>query len=88
MVFAKGYNGRRIYNLGLSKKDQNGEYVNGYILAQFKKGVVLENKTKIEIEDAWLTFYINKDKKTIPYIFVNKFEGEQQNIPEGFAAWA
>lgn len=32
-----------------------------------------KDKTKIKIKEAWLDFY-KADKKTVPYIFINKFE--------------
>ena len=38
MVFRKDYNGKPSYSLGLSKKDREGKFINGYIKANFKKG--------------------------------------------------
>ena len=73
MIFVKEYNGNTYYNMGLSKKDQNGNYINGYISARFKKGTQIDDKKKIYIKDAWLDFYL-KDKSTIPYVFINDFE--------------
>lgn len=72
-VFANDYQDKRIYSIGISKKDINGNYVNGYISCRFKKGVELNNKAIILINDAWLDFYLS-NKKTIPYIFINEFE--------------
>jgi len=74
MVFSNEYNGRKFYKVGISKKMQDGSYQNGYIDVQFKKDIVLENKTKIKIKSAWLTFYMNKENITVPYIFINEFE--------------
>ena len=84
MIFLNEYNGKEIYSIGLSKKDMNGNYVNGYINCRFKKDVHLKNKTLINIKNAWLDFYISQDKKTIPYIFINEFEiiEENNNIEE------
>ena len=73
MVFRKDFDGKRTYSLGLSRKDKNGNYINGYITAIFRKDVELQNKTKIKIKDAWLSFNV-KDKKTYPHIFINDFE--------------
>lgn len=73
MIFRNEYNGKVGYTLGLSKKDKEGNYVKGYISASFKKGVDLQNQTKIKIKQAWLDFY-KKDKITIPTIFINDFE--------------
>ena len=73
MIFRKDYNGKASYSLGLSKKKQDGSYEKGYISANFKKGIELQNQTKIKIKSAWLDFY-KKDKSTIPTIFINEFE--------------
>ena len=92
MVFAKEHNDRTFYSAGLSKKKADGEYENGYIDVVFKKGVSIENKTKIEILKGWLTFYINKEKRTVPQIFISEFEilsenkNKEDGIPEGFQA--
>lgn len=67
------------YKVGLSKKDVNGNYINGYKDIRFKKGVELEDKSKIYIKKAWLDFYI-KDKKTIDYIFCSEFELIEETI--------
>lgn len=72
-VFRKDYEGRAYYKVGISKKDQNGNYVNGYLDVRFKKDVELEDRTNIYIKKAWIDFYL-KDKKTIPYVFINEFE--------------
>lgn len=72
-IFKNEYNGRDFYKIGFSKKLENGDYQNGYITCQFRKGVSLDNNTKIYIKTAWLSFY-KKDKTTIPYIFINDFE--------------
>ena len=73
MIFRNDYQDRAIYNVGLSKKLQDGNYENGTILCQFKKDVSLPNQTKIMIKNAWLTFYKNKDNHTVPYMFINEF---------------
>lgn len=74
MVFVNEHNGRKFYKVGISKKMQDGNYQNGYVDVQFKKDIILENKTKINIKSAWLTFYMNKENITVPYIFINEFE--------------
>ena len=74
MVFANEHNGRKFYKVGISKKMQDGSYQNGYVDVQFKKDIIVENKTKINIKSAWLTFYMNKENITVPYIFINEFE--------------
>ena len=80
MIFVKEYDGRKYYKVSVSKKLANGEYENGYIDIQFKQGVEFENKTKIYLKNAFLTFYKSKDKATIPYIFVMDYEiAEEQD---------
>lgn len=74
MVFVNEHNGRKFYKVGISKKMQDGSYQNGYVDVQFKKDIIVENKTKINIKSAWLTFYMNKENITVPYIFINEFE--------------
>ena len=40
MIFAKEYQERTFYSMGLSKKKQDGTYENGYMNVGFRKGVV------------------------------------------------
>ena len=80
MIFVKEHDGRKYYKVGVSKKLVNGEYENGYIDIQFRQGVEFENKTKIYLKNAFLTFYKSKDKATIPYIFVMEFERLEDTI--------
>lgn len=70
MIFKndKGY-----YSIGLSRKDRNGKYFNGYFPCQFKNGIEIENKTRIKIRNAFMSFYL-KDEKTMPYIMVTDFD--------------
>lgn len=74
MIFKRKYNGKNYYSIGISHKNQDGSYSNGYISCRFPKNNQLENdKTLINIKNAWLDFYL-KDKATIPYIFINDYE--------------
>jgi hypothetical protein len=73
--------------MGLVNKDKDGNYINGYIPVQFRRGIELENKTKIYLKKAWLTFYLKKenidgvDKNiTVPYVFVSEFEKVEEVI--------
>ena len=73
VVYKNKYNGKNYYKLKLARKDEQGNWQNGYIGCRFKKEVDLkEDKTHIEIKEAWLDFYI-KEKVTYPYIFINDF---------------
>ena len=81
MVFRKDYEGRPIYSIGLSRKDKNGEYVKGYITANFREGVDIKNGSRIKINNAWLSFY-KKENMTIPTIFVSDFELTSEPKPK------
>lgn len=90
MIFRNERNGKAIFSIGLSKKNKDGEYVNGYMEAHFRNGVDLQNQTKIKIKEAWLGFN-QKEKKTYTYIFINDFDiventpkNEEQNPFEQF----
>ena len=72
-IFRKDFNGKPIYKIGLSKKNQDGSYTNGYMLCSFKKGTDIPDKSYINIKQAWVDFYL-KEKETIPYIHINNFE--------------
>lgn len=56
LIFKNDYG----YTTTISKKNQNGEYERMYISVQLPKGIELENKTKINITKAFLSFYKNK----------------------------
>lgn len=74
-IYRKESEGNTYYNysMGLSNKKQDGSYEYGYIKCRFRKGVTLENQTRIYLKEAWLSFY-KKEDKTVPYIFINEFE--------------
>lgn len=73
-IFRKEYKNSVFYKVGLSRKKQDGMFENGYVDIRFKKGIELKNKTQIYLKDAFLSFYLTKDKHTIPYIFVLDYE--------------
>ena len=79
MVFKREYNGRVYYSLGISKKEMNGTYTNGYMPCEFKKGVSVNDKTRIYLKNAFLTFYL-KDKQTVPYIKILEYETVEETI--------
>ena len=71
------------YKVGLSKKNQQGEWEKAYFPVRFRKDVELENNTKIYIKDYWLDFYnweYQGKKGTSFYYFINKFETVDQTI--------
>ena len=80
MVFRKDNEFGTFYQIGLSKKDRNNNYINGYMNVKFKKGVSVPNMTKIVIKNAFIDFYLDKNNKTVPYIMILEFEtGDQSN---------
>lgn len=81
MVFKNTYNDKDYYTLGMSHKNQDGTYTNGYMPCQFKKGECLDNQTNIYLKNAWLNFYL-KDNKTMPYVFINEYEKVADVIKE------
>lgn len=72
------------YSLGVSSKDKDGNWVNGFLECQFKKGVEVANKAKIKINNAFYTVSEYNGKKQYK-IFVMDFEvvepGEGQPAP-------
>ena len=73
MVFK---NEKGAYSTSISNKNVDGTYTNSYITLQFKKGVDLENKTRIIINDSFLSFYKTQDNKIIYKIVVLDFAKE------------
>ncbi len=80
-IFRKDFNDKPVYKIGLSKKDINGNYINGYMLCNFKKGTDIPDKSFINIKSGWIDFYL-KDKETVPFIFINDFELLDDNKKE------
>ena len=70
MIFTNEYG----YSTAISKKNQSDEWIRTYIPVNFRKGVTVNNQTKIKIIDSWLSFYETKTEKKVPYIFVNEFD--------------
>ena len=64
------------YSLGVSSKDKDGNWVNGFIDCQFKKGVDIPNKSKINIKNAFYTVSEYNGKKYYK-IFVMEYEMEE-----------
>ena len=83
MVFAnekEGANGKyTLYSIGVSSKDQNNQWVSGFISVRFKKGVSVPNKTKIKINNAFYTVSKSGDKTYVSLMitdFVSLDNGE------------
>ena len=63
-VWAKDFDGRRIYSISVSAKDQNGNWKNAYQPIRFRKGESVENGTEIDFR-AFATVSIGKEKNSI-----------------------
>ena len=91
MIFRndKEYNGKPFvtYSISVSSKDKDGNWVSGYLDCIFKKGVSVENKTKIFIKNAFPTVSQGKDRTFVKWM-ITDFEIEGQtsddfmNIPD------
>ena len=73
MIFRNERDGKVSYAIGLSKKNQDGTFDRGFMPVRFRNGIELKDRAKITIKEAWMDFF-KIDKKTIPYIFINKFD--------------
>lgn len=83
MIFSKeieGQNGKfTVYSLGVSSKNQDGGYDNSYFPCRFKKGVTIENKTKIKINNAFFITTKSGEKKS-PALMITDFTDMSGNI--------
>jgi hypothetical protein len=59
MIYANNFNERLNYSTTISKKNEDGEYENMFIPVKFKGGAGVPNKTKINIQDGFMSFYKN-----------------------------
>lgn len=64
------------YNTTVSNKLPDGTYQNAPIMLQFRKGVELENKTRIDIKDSFLTFFKTQEGNNVYKLVVLDFEQE------------
>jgi len=74
-------NEKGMYNTTISNKREDGTYENMRISVNFKKGIEVENKTKINIKDGFLSFWKNKDG--LPQVKLVIMDFEEVNT-EGF----
>lgn len=79
-IYEKEINGTKFYRLQMSKKMQDGSYQNGYIDVKFAKCEPPKNKDRIYLKRAWISFYLSKDKHTIPYVVCMEYETAEQVI--------
>lgn len=79
-IYEKEINGVKYYRLQMSKKMQDGSYHNGYIDVKFAKCEPPKNRDRIYLKKAWISFYLSKDKHTIPYVVCTEYETTEQVI--------
>lgn len=73
-IYEKEINGKKFYRIKLSKKKQDGSYENGYIDIRFAKCTPPENKQRIYLKNAFWSFYLTQEKRTIPYVVCMEYE--------------
>ena len=76
-------NDKGAYSTSISKKKEDGTYENMKISVNFKKGTELENKTKINITNGFLSFWKNNQGLPQLKLVVMEFEketNENENI--------
>lgn len=69
-IFCKQGQYGNMYSTGISKRLEDGTYLNAYIPVKFKKGTEPNGETNIYIRNAWL--FPTKDLKI--NIFINEYE--------------
>lgn len=68
------------YALGISSKDMDGNWVNGFVDARFKSGVDVANKRKITINNAFYTVKESNGKSYVS-IMVTDFDIAENGQP-------
>lgn len=64
------------YSTSISNKKEDGTYENMYISVQFKKGVVIPNKTKIDVDNGFLSFFKTKEGMPKVKLVITEFTSE------------
>lgn len=82
-VFRNEKDGRVFYRTTIGHRKQNGEYENAGISIQFPRDVNLADRTVINSDNAFLTFYKNKDGNPVFYIYVAAHKEGQVEGPRG-----
>lgn len=72
------------YSTTISNKKEDGTYENMFIAVNFRKGVSVDNKTKINITNGFLSFYKTKEGLPKPKIMIMDFEtiGETSQVED------
>lgn len=73
------------YSIGISSKNKDGDWVMGYMECKFKKGVELQDRDEIKINNSFFIVEEYQDKKYIK-IMVTDFSPVGDNfmeVPDG-----
>lgn len=62
------------YTTSISNKKEDGTYENMFIQVNFKKGVEVEHKTKIDVKNGFMSFYTNKNEQQILKLIITEFD--------------
>lgn len=81
-IFRKDFDGKPKYSRAI-KYQKDGEDKFAYQSVNFRKGVTLDDKTKIKIKESWTGAYEGKNGVVFTE-FINDFEIEN-DTPSGFA---
>ena len=80
----------KTYSIGVSSKDKDGNWVNGFLPCNFRKGTEIANKSKISISNSFPTVRKYTDKtgteRTEIGIFVLDYEVVEGGQPQTTAA--
>ena len=80
----------KTYSIGVSSKDKDGNWVNGFLPCNFRKGTEIANKSKINISNSFPTVRKYTDKtgteRTEIGIFVLDYEVVEGGQPQPTAA--
>ena len=76
-IYRHEHNGRVNYTLPIILNNIDGEKEVAYKQVQFRRGVEVADRTKINILSAWEKFYKTKDDVVVFYIFVNEFTDQE-----------
>ena len=80
----------KTYSIGVSSKDKEGNWVNGFLPCNFRKGTEIANKSKINISNSFPTVRKYTDKsgteRTEIGIFVLDYEVVEGGQPQPTAA--
>lgn len=75
-------NDKGAYSTSISKKNEDGSYENMRISVNFRKGTELENKTKINVTNGFLSFWKNNQGLPQLKLVVLEFEKETNENEE------